>query len=150
VILEDVDGEYEPQLSRRNVDVVERPPCGQTRTYTFAVYNDSPITQTVDIGMMTFNVPESWEVEVEPDGAVEIGPYEEIEVEVTVLIPCALDRAEMRAAQQIGALQQAAGSVPTIDVEGYIEGELVGGIELLFEPPEDAERWTFLPLIVNE
>jgi hypothetical protein len=75
VILEDVDGDYEPQRSQRNVDVVERPPCGETKVYSFTVYNDSPYTQTVDIGMITFNVPENWKVTVEPDGAIEIGPH---------------------------------------------------------------------------
>jgi hypothetical protein len=147
VILEDVDGEYRPQRSQRNVDVVERPPCGETQTYTFTVYNDSPITQMVDIGMMTFNVPADWQVEVEPDGAVQLGPYREREITVTVLIPCAADMAAARTAQLIQALQEAAGSVPTIDVEGYIQGELVGGIELQFEPAEESVWLLYMPAL---
>ena len=150
VILEDVDGQYEPQRSQRNVDVVERPPCGETRTYSFTVYNDSPLVQTVDIGMMTFNVPEEWEVSTDPSGSVQIGPYGQIEVEVTVRIPCAGDLQALQAQMRVAALQQAARSVPTIDVEGYIDGDLVGGIEIQFEPADDETRWTYLPVIINE
>jgi hypothetical protein len=36
--------------------------------------------------------------------------------------------------------------VPTIDVEAYIEGELVGGIELRF-PAE--EQLLFLPMVLK-
>jgi hypothetical protein len=147
VILEDADGEYEPQRSQRNVDVVERPPCGVTKTYTFTVHNDSPTTRTVDIGMMTFDVPEHWQIEVEPDGQIQLGPHEDREIKVKVLIPCASSLAEVRAAQRVAALQQAAGSVPTINVEGYIDGELVGGIELQFEFDE---QWTYLPIVIKE
>jgi len=46
--LTDPDGIYEPQLSQRNVDVEEPPPCGETKVFTFTVYNDSslPVTYT--------------------------------------------------------------------------------------------------------
>jgi hypothetical protein len=48
------------------------------------------------------------------------------------------------------ALQQEAGSVPTIDVEGYIDGELVGGIELQFPAQEEeGPRKIYLPIVMR-
>ena len=132
VWLTDPSGVYEPQRSQRNVDVTERPPCGQTRTFTFTVYNDSPFTVTVDVGMITFNVPADWQVTVTPSPTLEIGPFDEADVTVTVLIPCPPLSRAMFETQAIYAIQQASGSVPTIDVEGYVKGELKGGIEIQF------------------
>jgi hypothetical protein len=151
VILEDADGEYRPQRSQRNVNVIERPPCGVTRVYSFTVHNDSNFTRTVDIGMMTFNVPEDWQVTVDPSGSVDLGPHEDKTFTVTVLIPCATSVQQMQAQALIEELQEAAGSIPTIDVEGYIKGELVGGIELQFIPEEPEDEWMLsLPLIMRD
>jgi hypothetical protein len=44
-------------------------------------------------------------------------------------------------------MQQAAGGVPTIDVEGYVEGELVGGIEIQFEGEEGST--VYLPVVLK-
>jgi len=122
---------YTDMVSQRNVDVVERPPCGVTRIFTFTVYNDSDMTATVDLGLITFNVPEHWEVTTDPEGEMEIGPFSEGVVKVIVKIPC--PTMKLQAAEQyITRLQEEAGSVPTIDVEGYISGALVGGIEIQF------------------
>jgi hypothetical protein len=149
VWLSDPEGVYEPQRSQRNVDVSERPPCGQTRVFSFTVYNDSPFTATVDVGMITFNVPEEWQVTVTPSPTLEIGPFDDAVITVTVHIPCpSLSRALFET-QAIYAIQQAAGSVPTIDVEGYVEGELVGGIELQFEEPAVEYSWIYLPLVLR-
>ncbi|MBN1873639.1 MAG: hypothetical protein JXA33_05375 [Anaerolineae bacterium] len=139
VKLIDPDDDYEEMISQRNVDIIERPPCGQTRIFTFTVYNDSPFTVTVDLGMITFNVPEDWEVTTEPTGTLELGRFSEGVVKVIVTIPCPA-QGMRAAARYIEQLQQEAGSVPTIDVEGYISGTLVGGIELQFveREPETA------------
>jgi hypothetical protein len=143
VRLRDPSGTYEPQLSQRNVDVTERPPCGVTKVFTFTVYNDSPFTVTVDIGMITFNVPADWEVTTVPSDTLVIGPFGEGMVTVLVHIPCPGSMTALRAQQEVAAMQQAAGGVPTIDVEGYVGGELVGGIEIQFEP-----EWTvYLPVV---
>jgi len=122
---------YTDMVSQRNVDVVERPPCGVTRIFTFTVYNDSDMTVTVDLGMITFNVPENWEVTTDPEGEMEIGPFSEGVVKVIVKIPCPTMRLQATE-QYITRLQEEAGSIPTIDVEGYISGTLVGGIEIQF------------------
>ncbi|MFN2129285.1 MAG: hypothetical protein ACK2VD_02080, partial [Anaerolineae bacterium] len=54
----------------------------------------------------------------------------------------------LRAQQEVAAMQEAAGGVPTIDVEGYVEGELVGGIEIQFEGQEG--RTIYLPVVFRD
>jgi hypothetical protein len=45
-------------------------------------------------------------------------------------------------------LQEAAGGHPTIGVEGYISGELAGGIEIQFAPPpEEPAHSINLPIL---
>jgi hypothetical protein len=148
VWLKDPEGNYEPQLSQRNVDVVERPPCGQTVEYTFTVYNDTPFSATVEIGLATFNVPADWEVTTVPSDTLELGPFSEGVVTVRVYIPCPSTMAALLARQELEALQQGAGGVPTVDVEGYISGELKGGIELQFAT-EESQPMLYLPLILR-
>lgn len=130
--LTDPQGVYEPQQSQRNVDVVEKPPCGTTRVYTFTIMNSTQSSVTVDIGMITFNVPADWVVTTVPAGSVEIGPGEEMVVEVHVTIPCPSSFQEMLNLQKIAALQAESGAMAIIDVEGYSQGEMIGGIELQF------------------
>jgi hypothetical protein len=148
VRLSDPSGTYEPQLSQRNVDVAERPPCGITQVYTFTVYNHSPFTATVDLGTVTFNVPAEWEVTTVPSDTLELGPYEEGVVTVLLHIPCPETASALRAQQEVAAMQEAAGGVATIAVEGYVEGELVGGIELRFEGEGAWE--VYLPVVLRE
>ena len=147
VILTDPRGEYEPQRSQRNVDVAERPPCGTTKTFTFTVYNDSPFTATVDIGLVTFNVPPDWSVTTVPSGSIDIGPFDEATIAVVVEIPCPGGIMAMADRRSVDALQQMANSVPTVDVEAYSNGELIGGIELQF--PAAPERLVYLPLVLR-
>jgi hypothetical protein len=146
--LRDVQQIYEPQLSQRNVDVVERPPCGETKVFSFTVRNDSPFTATVNIGLVTFNVPQDWEITVVPSDTLVLGPFSEGVVTVTVRIPCPPTLAALQKQQAWSAMQQRASSVPTVDVEGYIEGDLVGGIELQF-PPGEGPRLLYLPVILK-
>jgi hypothetical protein len=148
VRLSDPSGTYEPQRSQRNVDVAEQPPCGVTKVFSFTVYNDSPFTVTVDLGMVTFNVPAEWEVTTVPSGTMQIGPFGEGVVTVLVYIPCPGTTTALRAQQEVAAMQEAAGGVPTIDVEGYVEGELVGGIEIQFEGQEG--RTIYLPVVFRD
>jgi hypothetical protein len=148
VKLTDPAGNYEPRFSQRNVDVEERPPCGETKTFTFTVYNDSPFTVTVDIGLITFNVPPDWKVTIVPSQTLELGPFSEGVIMVIVEIPCPSTLQAMRALQEMSVLQDETGDVPIIDVEGYVDGELVGGIEIQFtgEGPGFA---VYLPVILR-
>jgi hypothetical protein len=119
-----------------------------TQVFTFTVYNDSPFQATVDIGLISFNVPADWEVTVVPSDTLTLEPFGEGVVTVSVKIPCPDTRQALLERQEMAALQEEAGSVPTIDVEGYIEGKRVGGIEIQFtgvlpRPPGEI----YLPLI---
>ena len=148
VKLIDPEGDRKDLVSQRNVWVEERPPCGLTQVYTFTIYNDSSSTVTVDIGLITFDVPEDWTVTTVPTGTQQIGLFSELVVEVHVLIPCPSTLQAISAAQEIRTLQEKAGGVPTIDVEGYIDGKLVGGIEIQF-PEEEAPNTIYLPVVMK-
>ena len=143
VRLTDPEGQLERQVSQRNVDVAEPPPCGETKVFTFTVYNDSAFPVTVDIGMITFNVPNDWEVTTDPGGTVQIGPNDEVEIKVIVRIPCP------PAMQVSDILRRVGGGVPTIDVEGYIDGELAGGIQIEFGEIQGHAATINLPLIMK-
>jgi len=148
VRLSDPDEVYEPQHSQRNVDVARRPDCGVTRVFTVTVFNDTPISVTVDVGLITFNVPADWVITVTPSPTLEIGPFSSGLLHVSVTIPCAAVGGA-NGLNAITLIQEAAGSVPTIDVEGYIEGVLVGGIEIQFEPPAAGPPKIFLPIVLR-
>ncbi len=150
VWLSDLEDVYEPQRSQRNVDVTERPPCNQTRVFTVTIYNDSPFTATVDVGLITFNVPASWQITITPSPTLELAPWGNGILTVTVVIPCSSQSLAAYGMQAIYAIQQASGSVPTIDVEGYVDGELVGGIELQFAEPEVEQHWIYLPVVLRD
>jgi len=148
IYLTDPEGVYEPQESQRNIYIEDQPPCDQTQVFTFTVYNDSEFTATVDVGSITFNVPEEWKITVVPSPTLDIDPFSEEVVTVTVNIPCPSSFTEIYSQDSIQAIQAQAGSVPTIDVEGYNKGDLVGGIELQFPTAFDTlRRYIFLPII---
>jgi hypothetical protein len=147
--LSDPDGHYEPQRSQRNVDVTEYPPCDATEAYTFTVYNHSPLTATVDIGLITFDVPTDWQVSTVPSDTLVLGQWEEGVVTVTVMIPCEAVLTASPPLRRLYASEQEGGGVPTIDVEGYIDGQLVGGIELQFEGELQVPTRLYLPLILR-
>jgi hypothetical protein len=146
--LADVAGEYHPQRSQRNVRVIEEPPCGITREFSFTVRNDSPFSATVELGMISFDVPADWTVTTNPSETLELGPWEEGVVTVIIEIPCPMTARRALATRQVRALQEAAGSVPTIDVEAYVDGELRGGIEIQVGPV--SERYIYLPVVLKE
>ena len=83
---------------------------------------------------------------------LDLEPYAEQEAQIQVFIPCASasspPSAAPQTAPQIARLQAAAGSVPTIDVEGYVAGELVGGIELRFAPEQ--QQRIYLPIVTRQ
>ncbi|MDF1513406.1 MAG: hypothetical protein P1S60_06315, partial [Anaerolineae bacterium] len=150
VKLNDVDGVYEEQWSQRNVDVQRTPPCGITKTYSFTVYNDSAFSATIDIGKVTFNVPASWQVTVNPTGTVEIAAFSQLEIEVTLHIPCPMTTQARLQQHNIASIQEQSGSTPIIDVEAYQDSTLIGGIELIFDDNYVPDfRNLFLPLVTR-
>ena len=147
VNLTDPEGIYAPQQSQRNVEVSDRPDCGMTRIYTATIMNDTPLTVTADIGQITFNVPPDWEITTEPNGSIEVGPYGKFVLTVYVTIPCPTTDEEKRYHEMIDALQAGSGSTPTIDVEGYVDGRYLGGVE--FQLRSKIENTIYLPLMMK-
>ncbi len=145
VKLHDTAKIYEPQESQRNVDVLESPACGTENIYTFTLMNNTPLAVTVDLGLITFNVPVDWVVTTVPSGSVVVSPFSELVVEVHVFLPCAATLQDLQQRLFVSALQDIAGGTPVIDVEGYVEGELIGGIELQFE--DGVELQLYLPYV---
>jgi len=129
--LNDPQGQYEPQVSQRNVNVVEDQGICDSSVYTFTLSNPLPFTVTVEIGTMGFNLPPGWTYTVDPT-QVELGPGEQVVITVTITIPCLSTSEAWQQQRQIATLQQEASGVPVLDVEGYIQGELVGGVEYRF------------------
>ena len=128
--------------------MAERTFCG-TNVYTFTIYNDSPSTQIVDIGLITFNVPPTWQVTTIPTSTMELGPFSEGVVTVIVKIPCPSTPVDSLDGRARSTLQEESGSVPTVDVEGYIDGSLVGGIELQFKGDVEWPEEVYLPVILR-
>jgi hypothetical protein len=147
VELVDPQGVYAPQVRQRNVVVAQSPPCGETQAYSFTVRNDSGVAAAVELGVRTVDVPGDWEITTSPASALVLGPREEGVVEARVVVPCAVSAGALLERLRLARLQAEAGGVPTIDVEGYIEGELVGGIELQFAPLE--QRVIYLPFLMR-
>jgi hypothetical protein len=104
----------------------------------------------VDIGLITFNVPADWMVTTDPTDTLTLPPFTNGVVTVTVYIPCPSTLQAQQSSQDVYALQQQAGSVATIDVEGYIKGELVGGIELQFGAAVAPDyEFVYLPVVLR-
>jgi hypothetical protein len=131
ILLSDPQGRYEPQVSQRNVDVVEAPAICGTSVYTFTLANPTPYTATITIGYLDFNLPPGWTYTVSPT-EVELGPNEQTVITVTIQIPCLHTHQAWQRQNRIAALQKEANAVPILDIEGYIQGELVGGVEYRF------------------
>jgi hypothetical protein len=143
--LRDPNNQYPEQISRRNVHVERRDwqPCVPFNK-DFWLQNSTPQTVTVSIGANAINLPPGWTWSTNITQTV-LGPYQGITVTLTITPPCNLAKQTWLTPQ--GTLNTGGASGPaTIDVEGYVDGELLGGVEVQFEaaPPE----WkVYLPLI---
>jgi hypothetical protein len=148
IVLRDPDGQYPDQRSQRNVDVERREyvPC-QPFTKDFWLQNSTPLTVTVSIGASAINLPPGWTYSTSITQTV-LGPNQGITVTVTITPPCGLASQAWLMPQ--GTLDAGGASgPPTIDVEGYVDGELLGGIEVQLEaaPPEHK---IYLPVMLKQ
>ena len=82
-----------------------------------------------------------------PSDPLELGLFSEGVVTVNVKIPCTYSGQSTGLLAAMYSIQEQAGSLPTIDVEGYIEGELVGGIEI--QMTGDGKYNVFLPAMMK-
>ncbi len=136
---------YPEQTSRRNVHVERRDwqPCLPFNK-DFWLQNSTPLTVTVSIGANAINLPAGWTYSTNITQTV-LGPNQGITVTLTITPPCGLTSQAWLTPQ--GTLDTGGASGPaTIDVEGYVDGELIGGIEVQLEaaPPE----WLiYLPIV---
>ena len=130
VALVDPAGEYPTQYSQRNVDVVREPfrPC-QPFTRDFRLENPTSLAVTVTLGSNAINLPAGWTYSTNITETV-LGPYQGITVTLTITPPCTTGAAAtMLAPLDTGG----ASGPPTIDVEGYVDGQLLGGIQVQLE-----------------
>ena len=144
VALVDPAGEYPTQYSQRNVDVVREPfrPC-QPFTRDFRLENPTSLAVTVTLGSNAINLPAGWTYSTNITETV-LGPYQGITVTLTITPPCTTGAAAtMLAPLDTGG----ASGPPTIDVEGYVDGQLLGGIQVQLELMEPAK--VYLPLVMR-
>lgn len=129
IILEDPRQEYPAQRSQRNVEVHRRQyqPC-QPITSTFQLSNSGPLTVTVDIGANAINLPPGWTYSTNITQTV-LGPRQSITVTLTITPPCQLSASALNATLATNS----SGGPPEINVEGYVDGELLGGIQVQLE-----------------
>jgi hypothetical protein len=143
--LKDPNNQYPDQISQRNVHVERRDfrPC-QPFTKEFLLQNSTPLTVTVTIGASAINLPPGWTYSTNITETT-LGPFQSITVTVTITPPCGLAAQGWLTPQ--GTLVTGGASGPaTIDVEGYVDGQLLGGIEIQLEaaPPK-----IYLPLVLR-
>jgi hypothetical protein len=142
--LRDQNNQYPDQVSQRNVDVERREwrPCVPF-TKDFWLQNSTALTVTVSIGANAINLPAGWTYSTNITETLLL-PYQGITVTLTITPPCGLTALSWLTPQ--GTLDTGGASGPaTIDVEGYVDGELLGGIEVQFDA---VSKWKlFLPII---
>jgi len=149
ITLLDPDNQYPPQYSQRNV-VVERRPANSCEPIVkdFWLQNSTGLTVTVTLGSNAVNLPPGWTYSTDITETI-LGPYQGITVTLTITPPCGLAALDWLAPE--GALGAGASSLAEVNVEGYIEGELMpesGGIQVQIEiaPPETK---LYLPLVMK-
>ncbi len=142
--LVDPNNQYPEQTSRRNVHVERRDwkPCVPF-SKDFWLENSTPLTVTVSIGSNAINLPAGWTWSTNITETV-LNPYQGITVTLTITPPCGL-AAQSRLTPQ-GTVDVGGASGPaTIGVEGYVDGEMIGGIEVQIEA--QTEWKLYLPIV---
>ncbi len=104
-------------------------------TDTIQVGNPLTTTATIDLRVRRIDLPADWAVSVSP-GQVTLGPGEMIAVSVTVLAGTPLPQ----------------GRLPQVAVEGYVNGQLIGGVAVAVVIPTyrpfDGSLHLYLPLVL--
>jgi hypothetical protein len=140
----DPNHQYPDQISQRNVHVERREwqPCVPFHQ-SFWLQNSTPLTVTVSIGANAINLPPGWTYSTSITQTV-LGPFQGITVTLTITPPCGLSKEAWLT--PLGTLDTGGASGPaTIDVEGYVDGELLGGIEVQLEA---IPQWKiYLPIV---
>ena len=142
--LRDPNNQFPDQISQRNVDVERREwqPC-MPFNKDFWLQNSTPLTVTVSIGANAINLPAGWTYSTNITETV-LAPYQGLTVTLTITPPCGLAAQTWLTPQ--GRLNTGGASGPAmIDVAGYVDGALLGGVEVQIESPS---AWKiYLPMV---
>jgi hypothetical protein len=115
---------YETQRSQRNIDVDEPLEPGEPHTLTFPVGNPLERQVTIELGLVPHL--DGWGLELVPDVLPDVPAGETRDVELTVTPPAGVPLPE--------------DGQPIVDVEAFVEGELIGGFRKVFRPPVPVHR----------
>ena len=122
----------EPEGSRRNVDVDEPLVPGVEHTLFFPVRN--PLGQVTNIDLELVSHLAGWDPVLSETVLTDMGVGEVREVSLTVTPPAQLPP----------------GLTPIVDVEAFVEGELIGGFRKFFRPPVLLHRFPDPPYAERE
>lgn len=100
---------YDDMVRERNLDINENLQPGVPRSREFLVGNPAETTVTINIGLILHLL--GWSVELSQDSFPDMGPGEVMSATLTIIPPDDLPQ----------------DTVPIVDVEGFIGGEIIGG-----------------------
>lgn len=147
IILTD-DQTNERQHSQRNVDVIAPPSDCNPIVKEFWVDNPYPVPITVEFGVSSYNLPPGWTYSIVPTQTV-LAPNDGITVTMIITPPCDLLGFPVYPANwnaENGG-DKIAGTI-TFNIEGYTNGELLGGVQFqLISPPSYRFH---LPLVLRD
>ena len=120
---------HEPVWTQRNNDIGEPLKLGEPHPRRFVIGN--PMTEVVTITLALVNHRPNWTAEVSPTVLADMAPGMTRTVTLTVTPPLpAADPDEHKL--QIKGL---ADELPIVDLEAYVNGDLIGGIRKIAKPP---------------
>jgi hypothetical protein len=119
---------HEPVWSQRNVDVGEPLRLGVPHARRFVIGN--PMTDVVTITLALVNHRPGWQAEVWPATLPDMAPGMTRTITLTVTPPLPPEGPE-RDRERLSLADER----PVVDLEAYVEGELIGGIRKIAKPP---------------
>jgi hypothetical protein len=120
---------HEPIRSQRNIDVGEPLKLGEVHSRIIEIRN--PRTEAMTITLALINHRPGWQVTLTPTMFVNVNPGVVNTATLTVQPPQPSANPQEREEQ----LKALADEQPIVDVEAYINGELIGGIRKIAKPP---------------
>ncbi len=119
---------HEPVWSQRNIDVGEPLRLGEPHARRFVIGN--PMTDVVTITLALVNHRPGWTAEVSPTVLTDMASGMTRTVVLTVTPPLPPEGPE-RDRERLSLADER----PIVDLEAYVEGELIGGIRKIAKPP---------------
>ena len=113
-------GDYPEVLSQRNFDVIEVLQAGQPDRFEIPVGNPFDEPKTITLGLINHT---GWEVRLSPDVMPDAPPWPAPPTQVSIWIT------------PTGSIAELPENAPVIDLEAYVDNQLIGGIRKVFRPP---------------